>query len=616
MPFPTPLYSFPFYLGGGPVAPGGPSETGGVTDCVPDTVTLDGYTFPVELNHSEAAWRSGAQDTFRDTVVANEQPNDSLFNARGAWARYKYNWKHGCGQTLGDTDAESDDQRYRSSFGIAWDTPYQLQLLRATSNARSVTNSNPMLIRSDIYVFGTDGTILYRTTDFVTWTAMTAPGGTITGLASDGTDLYVTTTTVTVKYVGAATVSTAFATPPGPGDSIAFVSNRLLLSTGNVLKEIGATGATVSTIKTHFQAAFRWTTLFNIGSRIYIGGFAGSRSELHTATTDSAGNLVQSQEAAPLPPGELLRFGLSFAGSAVLCTSNGVRVADVSGDGTLTYGPLITEPGDVRCATADGNKVWTGYSAMAGARSGVLRMVMDQEVQPLQPAYCNDIFETTLVANVTGVVRLGSRTCFAVAGSGFWVESATTFVGTGEILSGLMALGTVEPKGLIGLDVNFSALSAGESIEARVYDRAGTLLAVGTESTANAEELTIDLAGSQVGSFEVKIILSGTGASTPTLYRWRLRAYPVAPPVLQWVLPLIVHEKVVIGIGEGYTQPFDLEEMHLWIEDLYATKRYCVFRVGTRGYRVRVDNFEWRARKWTSDGRGPQGLLVVQLVAA
>lgn len=615
MPFSPRLKTFPFYLGAGlATTVGGPSETGGQTDCIPDTITLDGYTFPVELNHSEAAWRSGAQDTFRDTVVANEQPNDSLFNARGAWARYKYNWKHGCGQTLGDTDAEADDQRYRSSYGIAWDTPYQLQLLKATTLNR--TAATPLLCRSDIYVYGANGLLLYRTTDFTTWTLMTNPGGTITSMTTDGTDLYVTTTTSTVKYVGAATVPTAFATPPGPGDSIAFVSNRLLLGTGNVLKEIGATGATVSTIKTHFQSAFRWTTLFNIGSRIYVGGFAGSRSELHTATTDSAGNLVQSQEAAPLPPGELLRFGLSFAGSAVLCTSNGVRVADVSGDGTLTYGPLIAEPGDVRCATADGNKVYVGYSAMAGARSGVLRLVMDDEVKTLQPAYCNDVFEVNTVANVVGVARLGGRTCFAVTGSGFWVESATVYVTQGELLSGLLALGTVEPKGLIALDVAFAPLAAGEQVEARVYDRAGTLLAVGIESAVAAEEMTIDLAGGQTGAFEVKVVLYGTSASTPTFYRWRLRAYPVAPPVLQWVLPLIVHEKVTVGLGEGFVQSFDLEEMHLWIEDLYATKRYCVLRVGTRSYRVRCDNFEWRARKWTSDGRGPQGLLVVQLVAA
>jgi hypothetical protein len=616
MPLPFPFRpSYPFYLGGGAIPPAGPSETGGIDRCIPNTVTLDGYTFGVELNHSEGGWRSGAQDTFRDTIVANDEPNDSLFNARGAWARYKFSWHHGRGQSLADLDQTADTFRFRSSYGLAWDTKYQLKLLKATANNRSVASSNPVMCRSDIYVFMADGATLYRTTDLITWTAMTAPGGTINALTSDGTDLYVTTTTVTVKYVGSATVSTAFGTPPGAGDNIAFCSNRLLLATGNVLKELAGTGATLSTIKTHFQAAFRWTTIFNIGSRIYVGGFAGSRSELHTCTTDSAGTLVQSQEAAPLPSGELLRTGVSYAGAAILCTSNGLRVADVSGDGTLTYGPLMDELGDVRCAYADGRYVFAGFSSMAGSRSGVARLVMDDEVQTLQPAYGNDIFESSTPGVVMGVARLGGLTTFSVAAVGAFVEQ-TTYTTQGELDSGLLAFGTVEPKGLIGLDCKFSPLGTGEGIEMRVYDREGTLMAVGNASTVAQESLSIDLEGSQVTSFEVRIILTSNGTSTPTFYRWRVRGYPVPPPVLQWVLPLIAHERDVVGAGEGIDSSMNIEEVHLWIEDLWASRRYCVFRVGARAYRVRCDNFEWRPRKWTGEGGGPQGLLVVQLIAA
>jgi hypothetical protein len=480
------------------------------------------------------------------------------------------------------------------------------------------TSTNPLLCRSDIYVYAADGPNLYRTTDLTTWTAMTAPGGNVNAMSTDGTDLYVATTTGVVRYIGAATTPTAFASPPGAADNVAFCSNRLLIGQANVVREVGPTGAIVSTIKTHYQPAFRWTTIFNIGSRIYIGGFAGSRSELHTATTDSAGTLVQSQEAAPLPMGELLRTAYSYAGVALLCTSNGLRVAEVSGDGTLSYGPLIDDSGDTRCVTADGRFVFVGLSLPEGAptRSGVLRLVMDEEVAPLQPTYCDDVYETAIQANVTGVARLDGRTCFAVANSGIWVESATTYAGTGEISSGRMGFGTVEPKGLIGIDVNFSSLSIGESVECRVYDRNNVRIGVGIASELNQESLFIDLKGAQTGSFEVKIMLNGPGTSSPVVYRWRARAYPVPPPMMQWVLPLIVHEKVVVGMGEGYTLPIDIEEMHRWIESLWGTRRYCVLRIGTRAYRVRCDNFEWRPRKWSSDGRGPQGLLVVQLIAA
>lgn len=612
--FPTLLSdpTTPFYVGSASATAGGASETGGVTVCVPNTITLDGYTFPVELKE----WRSGPQDTFRDQVVANDQPSDALFNARGAWARYQYSWHHGSGQQLRDLDELADPYRYLSGYGIAWHTKYQATLLPSTQLRQASAATGLVLCRSDAYVFFGAGTTLYRTTDLITWTAMTDPGGTIQALASDGTDLYVATSTKLVKYIGAATTSTAFATPvAGDCSNVAFMSNRLVVAAGNVLSEVAASGV-LTTIKTHFQAAFRWTALFNIGSRMYVGGFAGSRSELHTVTTDSAGALVQSQEAAPLPVGEKLRGGISFSGAALLMTNNGVRFAQVSGDGTLTYGPLIEEPGDVLCAVADGRYVFTGWSTLESNKCGVARMIVDDEVAPLQPSYASDVFESAAIGAVSGVARLGGKTAFAVDGSGVWVESTGAYVGQGEIRSGRISFGTVEPKGLIGLTLEFAPLLAGEAFEATVYDENGVNIGVGAMSTPNETQLEIDLKGEMVPFVTVKVTVTGPGTTTPVLYRWRMRAYPVPPPVLQWVLPLIVGQQVTVNAGEGQTVSMDLDAMNTWIEDLWGERRYTLLRVGGRSYRVRVDNFEWRPAKWTDDGELPQGLLVVQLVDA
>jgi hypothetical protein len=593
------------------------SEIGGNTRAFPSTITLDGYIFPVEIVSPIAQWRSGPQDTFRDSVVtAGTTGDDSLFSARGAWARYRYSWHHGAGQSLADLAEDADPYRWDSSYGLAWHNKYALTLQKATVNRRSIASANPVMCRSDIYCFVGDGTILYRTTDLITWTAMTAPGGTIQAMTSDGSDLYVATSTGVVKYVGAATVSTAFATPVVIGtDSIAFCSGRLLVGQANAIKELAAAGTYVSTIKTHYQAAFRWTTIFNIGSRIYIGGYAGSHSELHTLATDSTGNLVQSQEAAPLPAGEKLNGGIAFAGSGALLTSAGVRVASVSGDGTLTYGPLIDAPGDVRCATAEGRYLFTGWSSIVGARSGVARLVIDDEVRALQPAYGTDVFEAAVQGTVLGVARLGGLTAFVVGSSGIYVESVSTYAGQGVLESGSFTFGTVEPKGLVEMTVTFLPLSTGEAVELHMYDEAGTLIGHGSQSTASATELVADLNGEQVDSCTVRITLSGPGTTTPTIKRWRLRAYPVAPPVLQWVLPLIAKDRVIGGINEGVEMSMSLDEVNYWIEDLWESKRYTVLRIGERVYRVRVDNFEWRPDSWDGDGFGPQGLLVVMLVA-
>jgi len=600
------------FFSGAPTPGSGPTESGGVTRCLPNTVTLDGYTFAVDLK----TWRSGPQDTFRDTITdGGKQTSDSLFNARGAWARYRYSWHHGAGQDLGDFDDEADAYRSRAISHTEWSTKYQARLAPGTELSKASAASNLVFCRSADYAFLGAGTALFRTADFITWTTCTAPGGTVQALATDGSDLYVATSTGLVTYVGTATTPTAFATPvSGNCTNVAFCSNRLIVAVANVISEVAGVG-TLTTIKTHFQSAFRWTTIFNIGSRIYIGGFAGSRSELYTVSTDSAGALVQSQEAAPLPVGELLRGALPVAGAAALLSNKGVRVAEVSGDGTLTYGALIEESGDTYCAAAEGRFLYAGWSVLGDGRSGVLQLALDDDVLPLQPAYGMGVAATAL-GTVRGIVRLGGLTAFCVDGSGVWVETTDTWEGEGSISSGKVLFGTVEAKALTTIDVAFAPLNAGESVNVSIVDENGVTIGGGVTSTTDETQLTVDLAGEVVTAVEVIITLGGDGTSSPTLYRWRVRGYPIAPPVLQWVIGLMVDEKVVVNIGEGYAMSMDVDAMHTWIEQLWAVKQYTILRIGQREYRVRVDNFEWQPVKWTSDGEVPQGTLVVQLIDA
>lgn len=611
--FSTPLHpSFPFYRGSLVAAGSGPSETGGVEVCVPQTITLDGYTFPVEVKD----WRSGPQDTFRDTVVTSGLPDEALFNARGAWARYRLSWHHGAGQSLGDLDETADPLRFESSFGMYWPERYELTLNNAVVNRLSSVASNQLLIRSGDYVFCAAGINLYRSSDLETWTLLTAPGGTILALTTDGTDLYVATSTLTVKYAGTSTTSTAFATPVvGNCTAIGFVSNRLLVAKSNVLYEVSSTGS-LTTLQTHFQPSFSWTTLFAIGSRIYVGGFSGSRSELYTLTTDSTGTLVRGQEAAPLPAGEKLRTAVAVAGSAALCTSAGVRIAQVSGDGTLTYGPLISDPGDVRCAVADGRFMFTGWSDMGDGRCGLARLVLDDELNALQPVYGADLFQDVTQGAVTGVAVLNGRIAFASEGSGVWVQSLTTFVGQGELESGRLAFGTVERKGLASMSLEFAPLVAGESIETTIRNQDGVNIGSGVTSEVGATQLEVDLDGEQVTFIKVTTLILGPGTSSPKLYRWRVRAWPVPPPVQQWVLPLIIADTVIVGPGNGIPRSMDVSAVHKWIEHLWATKQYTLLRVGDHSYRVRCENFEWRPTKWTAKGDVPMGQLIVQLVSA
>jgi len=616
MTSPTLRPAFPWYLGGHSVAAPG-SETGpDAGDWIPKTVTIDGYVFPVDLTGEFGAggWQSGPLDTFRDALAPSDLPNDTLFNAHGAWARYAYSWHHGSGQSLNDLDDTSDKFRYGDTDRVDWSTKYQLQLTHTAIQKQSDAASAPVMISSGIYVFMGAGTSLYRTSDLVTWTAMTAPGGTVQALSTDGSDLYVATSTKLTRYQGTGTADVPFGTPVAVNtDNVAFVAGHLLVGQGAALKEVAASGA-LTTIKTHYNTNFRWTTIFCIGSRIYVGGFAGTKSEIHTLIADSNGNLVQGQEAAPLPLGELLRFGLAYSGECVLCTSNGVRFAEVSGDGTLTYGPLISDVGDTRCACADGRFVFTGWSSMlAATRSGVCRFAVDDEVNSLQPAYANDV-STGTVATVTGVARLGGKTAFSMSAQGAFADQ-TGYEGQGFSKSGQIFFGTVEPKILTSLDLSFLPLLSGQTIKGTVRDQAGSLVNEAVASTVDSQSFSIDLSGTQVTSAEVTVTLLGAGSSTPTLKHWRVRGYPVAPETLQWIIPVIVKDTVIVGANEGVKRSMNVPDMHLWAEDLHSSKRLTVLRINERAYNVRLEKYEFHGHSWDRTGDGPQGVLLVQLIA-
>jgi hypothetical protein len=381
----------------------------------------------------------------------------------------------------------------------------------------------------------------------------------------------------------------------------------------NVISEVGATGV-LTTLETHYQAAFQWTTIFNLGSRIYIGGHAGSRSELYTVVTDETGTLVKGQEAAPLPDGELLGGAVAYGGSVMLLTSNGVRFAQIGADGTLTYGPLIDDVGNVRCGATDGRYAYIGWSAFQDSGAGVARMVLDAFVDVLQPAYASDVFTSTASDTITGVARLGGRTAFVKASDAVYVADTDAWVTTGYVQSGQIFFGTVEPKVLVEVEVTFDPLNSGESVEVLVRNEFGETVGSGSQAVLNETRLVVDLDGATTSWCDVKITLNGTGSSTPVVKRWRMRAYPVPPPVMQWLVPIINHQTVQVNDAEAQHMSQDPLTVRDRIVDLWSSKVQVVYREGARAYRVRVDSFELQPAKWTDDGLFFQGLLMVRLV--
>jgi hypothetical protein len=597
--------SLPFTGGGYPFF------TGSLSDAfvMPHTIMLDGATYAVDL----AEYRHASVDTLRENVVQTQEANDALFNAAGVWSRYRLSWHQGAGEKLSDLQEASNRFRYESSTRMYPWTKNELTLQHSTSSTKTLTTSTPVVVRSGAYVFLSDGNALYRTSDLSTWTTITTTGlGTIQALGTDGQDLYIATTTQLVKLIGTNTTTTQFSSHvTGNCTNVAFVGNRLLVGIDDVISEVKANG-NLTTVSDHWQSAFRWTAIFELGTRIYIGGFAGTRSELFTVTTDSSGNLVPGQEAAPFAEGELLRTAWTVAGFVVLCTNLGVRFANVGADGSLTYGPMITAPGDVLCATSESNYVWTGWTNYSSGRSGTCRFDVSQFIEPLVPAYASAL-SAPVTGNVTGIVHFNNKTAFSVASNGFYVEQAG-YETEGELDGGTFYFGTIETKRLSELNATFAPLTIGQGVTFTVRDQDHNVIKTKTEGAVGAKFLTLDLDGEDCKSVHVTVKLVGAGTDTPKLYHWALRAYPVPPVSEQWVLPLLIYSRVTVGDGMGQELVQNTSAALSTIKDLWREKRRVLLQIGDYVARVRVDAFEMRPTNWRDDGGWFEGIVVVRLI--
>lgn len=585
-------------------SPATPFYTGAVAagDPVPAAVIFAGREYLIDLRQ----YRHNGLRSFRDGVVESNVPDDQLFNSEGAWWRYKTSFHHGAGQLVADLERDADPSRYYASRGIDPWTRYQACLLPSTELAHAATASTIYMTTTATHAYHSDGNAVHRSADLSSWSAITGMAAeAVTAMTTDGTAAYIATTNhlyvVNVGGVGASEVQGTPTAPDGDFSTIAFVANRLLVGDDNKLREVK--DASLDTIFTHYQTAFRWTAIFQVGSRIYVGGFAGNRSELYSLTTTDDGSLVLSAEAASFFAGELLRGALSYGGSVILATSKGVRFAQVGGDGSLQYGPLIDAAGDCRCLAAEGRFAWFGWQNFPDEGCGVGRLALDTFVDTLQPAYATDVYTDDEDATVTALARFGNRTLFAVSSAGVYASSEAAYVTEGYLDTGELYFGTVEDKSITEVRVRTDLLGTGESVSIEMTNaETGDTLAEGTASTAGDAGILIDALGDIINHAALRITLAGDGTSTPCMRHWRARAFPVAPHTEEWIVPLIIHSSVVLGAGQGQLKSHDPWDEIQHLKNYWTSREVVTYQEGGHQFLVRIDNFEVIPYRWTDEG--------------
>jgi hypothetical protein len=588
------------------------------TSVVPNTVTFDGTTFTLDLE----GYREASQDTLTASVVRSGQPDDELFNTEGAWWRYRSSWTGGAGRANADLDRNIDpstavDQsRFDTSRHLDVWTERELRLLPsvdAWGTAEATTKAFLIHASSNLYyVRDVAGAVEIDRYSTVGGTATAVTGtiaGTLKDATTDGSKIYVATSSNLYEVDGAAaTVLTA-----GAHTMCMFVSSRLIVGNDNIVYETASDGTRTSFF-THFSATFVWTGAVQVGARIYLYGTAFDKTELLLLTTTSTGVLAVSSEAMTLPFTETINTIVQHAGVLMICTNKGVRLGITSGDGALTYGPLISAPGNVQCAASDGGYGWFGWSDLGSSKAGLGRWDFTNfSDSALLPAYASDLAITSASSTTLAVARFDSKTVFVDAELGLQHEG-TGFELEGTMETGEFFFGTVEDKLFNTATVRMDPLLANESVDTEAFIPDFGSVTLSSQVAVGATKLQLTLTSQQTPSLRMQITLRGNGTSSPTVNQFRLRGYPVVPLIREWILPLKLRPSSIVNTGDGLPVSMNIEAVFDQIVQHVISREPVLMAMGDNTWLVRLDAYQFKPVQWRDIGDTLQGILTVKAI--
>jgi hypothetical protein len=631
------------YVLSNPVGATNYSSTGEAYD-----VAIAGLPFFL-LNSDDAPYRRVTAQYRKQQIDQSREPGEQTLT--GWWLRSQSSFHLGAGiKFFEPIQEESLRFQYTESKGIDVWTRGQATLLNSTVRARVATATNLSLLGAkdttnnvDAIVF-TEGPDLKKLTmsgdtpTVTTYTLITSPHTLdFKSLTSDGTRYFAADNArIHRGNIFGTTSDGHIYDLNGPVTTVVmrYAKQRLLVGVDRDLYELDSNKPTTAgghalptELYQHPNPSWIWTTISEGPAAFYVGGYAGSQSSLYkitldTATANSLGfpTLETPTVVVDLPEGEILNaFDVYLGTFGVLCTNKGVRVALVSADGDISYGPLLV---NTECKSVTFRDSFAYVTTLQGTESGLIRIDLAQSAVPnsLVFAYAWDVCASGETANPVSTDFLGStdRVVFSVPGDGIWIESASTLVPTGYLRTGYIRYNTLETKIFKLIQARVNTFNGGLSVDS--IDAGNNYYRVGTFSQGSAvPEVNISYpqAAQEYLGFQFTLTRSDTDVSKGPLFTgYQVKALPAIPRqrLIQYPLSCFDHESDHFGVeigyeGAAYARMSQLES----VENVGDTIRVEDFRTG-ESYLGLIEELDF-INKTPSDKRfsGYGGTLLVTI---
>lgn len=597
------------------------------TNLVPNVfpVAIDGR--PYMIDQKSGRFTRGYEPRVRDSQDISTAPGEAAINPGGLWRRGQDSWHLGAGQKYADA-AEAIDYRYYKSKGVNPWTKGQLSLLNDTKVSLSSASTNlfTCVVKSSggtEYLYVADGNVLKFSSDpfaaSPTWTSVTnnsaggsVPAAAITALETNGENVYVAWDSNDIWYTTPGSTDATFFYASNPDDgktyyAFGYAKNRGWAANGPDIHQPAISSPTHSVFFDNPDTTFVWAGFAAGQNAVYAAGYSGVHSSVSKITIKADGTLDTPVVALELPVGEVVSAIHGYLGFILIGSNKGVRFCSTDGQNNLVAGPLIPTTSSVYDFTAEDRFVWFGYTNYDGS-SGLGRLDLSNFTGPNSPAYSTDLMYGSSTNAVKSVSSYDSKRVFTVSGVGVVVEDTANLVASGTIEVGTYRWGIPDRKFVAKVDTRSEPLDGSITSYLSLDESAYTSL--GTWSTSDDTENTLDGSSQKAIQAAFKFELKPAANVSPVMTRWMSRAYAAPFRSQVFSIPVLLHHKVRVGNKDYY---YDTPEERQLFDDLIASPRIVTLQLGDLTHTVIVEDVEEIPVDSTGNSWEFEGTLVVTM---